>query len=172
MRIRSAVPEDLEAICRIEEACFGRSGRESKRNLKERLRLSPGHFWVMEEEETGRIVSMLYGMSAPISSLYHEEFMYPYVHDEEADWDLIVIAATLPGYRGRGYAGELLARAIRSARERGKRGLAGVCREGMVPYYEAFGFTDRGPYDHRKGEKIHWHELRLLLPEEDEEDIP
>ena len=51
---------------------------------------------------------------------------------------------TIPEYRSRGCAGELLARAILDARQQGRRGLVLTCKDRLLAYYAKFGFANEG----------------------------
>ena len=60
---------------------------------------------------------------------------------------------TLPEYRKRGYAGELIRRAIADARQQGRKGLVLTCKDRLLAYYAKFGFVDEGV-----SEEIHTRE--------------
>ena len=74
-----------------------------------------------------------------------------------------------PELRGQGHAAACVRRALKIARARGAAAALLFCREGLVPYYERFGFLPvrnevllRGG----NGERFRrdWHDLRMLLP--------
>lgn len=45
------------------------------------------------------------------------------MHDEKCSWQMIFGVNTIPSYRRKGYAGELIQRAIEDARAQGRKGL-------------------------------------------------
>ena len=69
---------------------------------------------------------------------------------------------TIPAYRKKGYAGELIKRAIADAREQGRKGLVLTCKDRLIPYYAKFGFVNEGV-----SESVHdnvvWNQMRLTF---------
>ena len=71
---------------------------------------------------------------------------------------------TLPEYRRRGYAGELLKRAIADAKEQRRKGLVLTCKEQLISYYAKFGFECEGVSESVHGNVV-WYQMRLGFEE-------
>ena len=52
--------------------------------------------------------------------------------------------AVLPQKRHRGYASLLMMEMIEKARNENRRGLILTCKEGLIAFYEQFGFVNKG----------------------------
>ena len=68
---------------------------------------------------------------------------------------------TMPEYRRRGLAGELIRCAIDNAGEAGRKGLVLTCKDELVHYYAGFGFKDEGITDKSTHGNVAWHQMRL-----------
>lgn len=121
MGIRTALPEDIYDIFKVEEESFPPAEQADMESLKQRLEIYPDHFWVMEDD--GRIVSYVNGMVTDAAELRDEMYKNAELHDENGSWQMIFGVCTLPGYRGRGCAGKLLRHVIDTARRDGRKGL-------------------------------------------------
>ncbi len=69
------------------------------------------------------------------------------MHNENGAWQMIFGVNTVPDYRKRGYAGELIYRAVDDAKRQGRKGLVLTCKEKLISYYAKFGFADEGVSD-------------------------
>ena len=70
---------------------------------------------------------------------------------------------TLPEYRKRGHACELIRRAIADARQQGRKGLVLTCKERLIAYYAKFGFVDEGVSEKSTHGNVRWHQMRLTF---------
>ena len=84
------------------------------------------------------------------------------LHNEHGAWQMIFGVNTLPRYRRRGYAGQLLRRAIEDARSQGRKGCVLTCKEALVHYYETFGFVSEGRSLSTHGGAV-WYDMRLTF---------
>ncbi len=87
----------------------------------------------------------------------------PVCTDENGAWQMIFGVNTLPEYRKRGYAGELIRRAIADARQQGRKGLVLTCKEQLIAYYAKFGFVDEGVSEKSTHGNVQWHQMRLTF---------
>ena len=69
---------------------------------------------------------------------------------------------TIPSERRKGYAGQLLQRAIEDAREQGRKGLVLTCKEEKISYYAKFGFVNEGLSESVHG-GVPWYQMRLTF---------
>ena len=83
------------------------------------------------------------------------------MHNEAGAWQMIFGVNTMPEYRRRGLAGELIRCAIDNAGEAGRKGLVLTCKDELVHYYAGFGFKDEGITDKSTHGNVAWHQMRL-----------
>ena len=69
---------------------------------------------------------------------------------------------TIPAYRRRGCAAQLLNRAIEDARAQGRKGLVLTCKDKLVHYYAKFGFVSEGISNSAHGGVV-WYQMRLTF---------
>ena len=69
---------------------------------------------------------------------------------------------TLPSYRKRGYAGNLLQKVIDDARKEGRQGVVLTCKEKLLHYYAKFGFENEGLSTSEHGGAV-WYQMRLTF---------
>ena len=84
------------------------------------------------------------------------------LHDEGGAWQMIFGVNTIPEYRRRGLAGELITRAIADARAQGRKGLVLTCKDHLLAYYGKFGFVNEGLSASVHG-NVAWNQLRLTF---------
>lgn len=160
MLIRTARLADLDAVTALEAQCFPPAEAADRASFEKRLKIYADHFWLMEDE--GRIVAMVNGMVCDAPHLADEMYDDAALHDEQGAWQMLFGVLTAPDCRRRGYAGQLLNRAIEDARAQGRRGLVLTCKDALVSYYAKFGFRDEGMSDSTHG-GVPWHEMRLTF---------
>ena len=56
----------------------------------------------------------------------------------------IILPTVIPQKRGRGYASLLMMEMIEKARQENRRGVILTCKEKLIPFYEQFGFVNKG----------------------------
>lgn len=160
MIIRSAVPEDLPEIARAEELSFPEAEAASRETIAGRLAVYPDRFRVAVED--GRIAACVNGMLTNEPDLRDEMYEDASLHDADGCWQMIFSVCTLPDCRGRGYASALLRRLIDDVRRERRRGLVLTCKEHMIGFYAALGFSDEGISGSAHGGAV-WHQMRLTL---------
>ena len=70
--------------------------------------------------------------------------------------------ATLPAYRKRGLAGQVLERVIADAKAQGRKGCVLTCKDKLIHYYEKFGFQNEGVSASTHGGVV-WYDMRLTF---------
>ena len=159
MQIRMATMEDLDEIAFVESECFPFEEAATKEKFAERIKEYGTHFWLMCEEE--KVIAFVDGMVTDEKNLTDEMYENASMHNEKGAWQMIFGVNTMPEYRKRGHAGELIRRAIADARQQGRRGLVLTCKERLLPYYAKFGFQDEGVTDKSTHGNAAWHQMRL-----------
>ena len=158
MDIRFATINDIDAVTELERQCFPPEEAAEKDSFEKRLTVFPNHFWLLED--SGKLASMINGMTTDIPILRDEMFEDATMHCEEGQWQMIFGVNTLPEYRRRGLAGALLQQMIQEAEEQKRKGLVLTCKDALVPYYAKFGFVNEGVSESVHGNVV-WYQMRL-----------
>jgi ribosomal protein S18 acetylase RimI-like enzyme len=159
MQIRTATMEDLDRITALEAACFPAAEAAPRASFEKRLEYFPNHFWLFTDGDA--VVSMVNGMATDQTHLTDDLFADADKHRENGAWQMIFGVATLPEYRERGCAGQLLERAAADAEAAGRKGLVLTCKERLIPYYSKFGYVNEGLSVSTHGNAV-WYEMRRL----------
>lgn len=159
-KIRTASMEDLDAITAVEAACFPAAEAATREEFAGRLSQYADHFWLLFED--GVLVSFVDGMVTNQPDLTDEMYADASLHDPAGDWQMIFGVNTLPEFRRRGLAGQLLRRAISDAKAQGRKGLVLTCKDRLVHYYASFGFVSEGVSGSTHGGVV-WYQMRLTF---------
>ncbi|WP_294373559.1 GNAT family N-acetyltransferase [uncultured Clostridium sp.] len=160
MVIRTAELSDLEAIAAVEAECFPPEEAASKEEFRERLKFYGNHFWLMFDKE--KLVAFVDGFVTNNPDLSDEMYEKAELHDENGQWQMIFGVNTIPEARKKGYAGELIKRAVSDAKKQGRKGLVLTCKERLIPYYSKFGFMNEGISESVHGNVV-WNQMRLTF---------
>ena len=161
MLIRTASIEDLDAVAAAEAVCFPPAEAASREAFAERLRIYGDHFWLMFDGD--KLVSFVDGFVTDEPDLTDEMFEDAGMHNEDGSWQMIFGVTTLPEYRKRGCAGELIRRAIADAGKQGRKGLVLTCKDALVHYYAKFGFVNEGLTEKSVHGGAAWNQMRLTF---------
>lgn len=160
MEIRTATLEDLDSLAQVEAACFPATEAATKEEFAQRLAYYSDHFWLLWDED--RLLSFVDGFVTDVPDLTDAMYENAAMHDENGAWQMIFGVNTLPAYRKKGYAGQLLQRAIDDAKQQGRKGLVLTCKERLIPYYSKFGFVNEGISQSVHG-NVTWYQMRLTF---------
>lgn len=160
MKIRIGTMADLDALAAVEAQCFPAAEAADKATIQGRLAAYADHFWLLFDGD--KLVSFVDGMVSATPVLTDEMYEDPTLHDPKGEWQMIFGVNTIPDYRKRGCAGQVLEQVIADAKAQGRKGLVLTCKDKLVHYYAKFGFVDYG-----KSESVHggaiWYEMRLVF---------
>ena len=160
MHIRTATMTDLADLTAVEAACFPAAEAATERDFAARLAVYPQHFWLLEEE--GKVISFVNGMVTDEPDLRDEMYSDASLHDPDGAWQMIFGVNTLPAYRRRGLAEQVLRRVIADAKAQGRRGCVLTCKEQLVHYYAKLGFENEGVSASTHGGVV-WYGMRLTF---------
>ena len=161
MRIRTASMADLAAVAAVEGACFPAAEAATEKDFAARLAVYPNHFWLLEEDD-GTLVSFVNGLVTDEPLLRDEMYADASLHNEHGVWQMVFGVNTLPQYRRRGLAGQVLERVIADARAQGRKGCVLTCKDQLIRYYETFGFRNEGVSASTHGGVV-WYDMRLTF---------
>lgn len=161
MIIRTATVEDVEKIAAVEAACFPQTEAATKEQFAERVASYGNHFWLMFKGE--KLIAFVDGFVTDEKDLRDEMYENAGLHNEKGAWQMIFGVNTLPEYRRRGLAGQLLEQAISDAKKQGRKGLVLTCKDALLPYYAKFGFVNEGVSDYSTHGNVVWNQMRLTF---------
>ena len=161
MEIRYATRKDIPAIANVEAECFPPAEAATEEEFIERVGHYGNHFWLMFEED--KLIAFVDGFVTDELDLTDEMYENAGMHNENGAWQMIFGVNTLPAYRRKGYAGQLIEQAIEDAKQQGRKGLVLTCKDKLIPYYAKFGFKDEGVSDKSTHGNAVWHQMRLSL---------
>ena len=159
MKITYAEEKDTAAIAAAEAACFPPAEAATEQEFVERIKYYGNHFWLLYDAD--KLIAFVDGFVTDEPDLTDTMYENACMHNENGAWQMIFGVNTLPEYRKRGYACELIRRAIADARQQGRKGLVLTCKERLLPYYAKFGFQDEGVTDKSTHGNAAWHQMRL-----------
>ena len=160
MLIRTATMEDLEAVAAVEAECFPPAEAATKEAFAKRLEYYGNHFWLIYDGD--KLISFVDGFVTDEADLTDEMYEKAELHKEHGAWQMIFGVNTVPSYRKRGCAGELIKRAISDAKAQGRKGLVLTCKDRLIPYYAKFGFVNEGVSESVHGNAV-WNQMRLTF---------
>ena len=161
MQIRTATMADLAAVAAVEGACFPAAEAATEKDFAARLAVYPNHFWLMEDDN-GTLVSFVNGLVTDEPHLRDEMYADAGFHDENGAWQMIFGVNTLPEYRRRGMAEQVLRQVITDAKAQGRKGCVLTCKDKLLHYYGKLGFVNEGVSQSTHGGVV-WYEMRLTF---------
>ena len=159
MHIRTAALADLPAVTAVEAACFPTAEAATEADFAARLAVYPNHFWLMEDDN-GTLVSFVNGLVTDEPHLRDEMYADAGFHDENGAWQMIFGVNTLPEYRRRGMAEQVLRQVITDAKAQGRKGCVLTCKDKRLHYSGKLGFVNEGGSQSTHGGGV-WYEMRL-----------
>ena len=158
MIIRTATIDDIDDVSAVEAECFPPAEAAKRETFESRLRHYGDHFWLMFDDE--KLIAFVDGMVTDEPDLRDEMYENAELHNPKGEWQMIFGVNTIPSYRKKGLARELMERAISDARKQGRKGLVLTCKDALIPYYAKLGFDDEGVSESGHGGVV-WHQMRL-----------
>ena len=160
MDIRFATINDIDAVTELERQCFPPEEAAEKDSFEKRLTVFPNHFWLLED--SGKLASMINGMTTDIPILRDEMFEDVSFHNGTGNYQSIFGLDVIPEYQKMGCASKLMERVIADVKEQERKGIVLTCKESLIPFYERFGFVNEGVSDSAHGNVV-WNQMRLTF---------
>ena len=155
--IRQARPEDLDQVAEVERICFTEAEAAGRESLRLRIQAFPESFLVAEEQG-GAIIGFINGAVTDKKTISDDMFEDAGLHKEDGAYQSIFGLDVLPQYRRQGIAAALMEGLIRSAEEKGRKGLILTCKERLIPYYGKFGYRNMGVSESVHGGAV-WYDM-------------
>ena len=160
MKITYAEEKDIAAIAAAEAACFPPAEAATEQEFVERIKYYGNHFWLLYAD---KLIAFVDGFVTDEPDLTDAMYENACMHNENGAWQMIFGVNTLPEYRKRGHACELIRRAIADARQQGRKGLVLTCKDRLLAYYAKFGFVAEGVSEKSTHGNVRWHQMRLTF---------
>ena len=142
MHIRTASLADAAALAAVEADCFPPAEAATAAEITDRLAYYADHFWILEEDD-GTVVSFVDGMTTDEPTLRDEMYENAALHDKDGTWQMIFGVNTLPAYRRRGLAAQLVGMALEKGRALGLDQVELMATDMGRPLYARLGFAPR-----------------------------
>ena len=159
--IRTAASADKDIIAAVEAECFPPAEAATAEQFSDRLKHYADHFLLMFEDD--RLIAFVDGFVTNERDLTDEMYENAAMHDEKGKWQMLFGVNTIPAYRRKGCAGELIGRFITIAREQGRMGVVLTCKDRLIRYYEKFGFVNEGLTAKSTHGGAEWYQMRLTF---------
>lgn len=140
--IRNARLEDVPNLAVVETLCFSKDEAASEETFKKRVETIPDTFFVAEE--AGQIIGFING--PVIDQGYITDDLFSEVRDNKpaSGHQSILGLAVAPIAQKRGVASDLLNHIEKEAMVKRRDSLTLTCKEELIPFYEQFGFENKG----------------------------
>ena len=158
--IRQVMPEDLDAVARVEAVCFPEAEAAARASFAQRIQAFPESFFVAEKD--GQIVGFINGCVTDERMIRDEMFEDTAYHKPDGAYQSIFGLDVAPEWQHRGLAGDLMKHLIEDARKRGRKGLILTCKEHLIAFYERFGYRSLGVSQSVHGGAV-WYDMILEL---------
>lgn len=158
-QIRTVTAADLDAVTALEAACFPPAEAATREAFAYRIETFPERFFVAERQ--GRIIGLVNGCASDLPAV-DDRLFEPQGHDPEGKNQMVFGLAVHPDCRNNGIAAALLRRLIDFAREQGMNQVILTCKREKIPYYQKFGFQNRGVSASEHGGAV-WYDMVLPL---------
>lgn len=156
--IRRAVCRDVGEIARVEEICFPAREAADFETFQRRFTAFGDCFFVAEAKEG--IVGFIDGCVTDTpylpDELYHDERL----HCPDGAYQTVFGLAVIPKYRHNEIAVRLMKALIADAKRRNKKGIVLTCKDGLIPFYQKFGYEHRGISESTHG-GVRWNDMLL-----------
>jgi len=164
--LRTVTAADTDRCHALEMACFEPSEAASRETIQQRQEVFPEGFLVLERMaagvDEGEVVAFLNSVASHQPDPADEDLKKLVGHDPAGAHLVILSVAVRPDLQGQGLSRPLLERFISWARAEEKETILLLCKANLIPYYQKFGFVDRGPSASTHGGYA-WHEMALVL---------
>lgn len=159
IKIRHVEEHDLSACYNVESVCYT-SDAATKEKIKKRIQLFPDGFLVAELNK--RVIGIINSGSTNEEDLTDEAFKDMVGHVADGKNIVIFSLAVLPEFRRNGISKKLMTKFIEISKTLKKEKILLICKSGLIPYYQKYGFLYGGKSKSRHG-GFEWHEMYLPL---------
>lgn len=161
IRIRRVERSDLQACVALEERCYQPIEVAPPDFIEKRIEVYPDGFYVAELD--GELVGMINCGATHKDDITDEELKYLIGHVRNGKNGIVFSLAVDPRHRGKGIARMLMAKVIEVSEQKEKQKIVLLCKDDLVNFYAALGFSYGGPSSSHFGGYT-WHQMQYELP--------
>lgn len=161
VQIRRVERSDLQACVALEERCYQPIEVAPPDFIAKRIEIYPDGFYVAEVD--GEIVGMINCGATHKDDITDEELKYLVGHVRNGKNGIVFSLAVHPDHRGKGIARKLMEQIIEISEQKEKQKIVLLCKDDLVDFYTALGFSYGGPSSSNFGGYV-WHQMQYELP--------
>lgn len=158
--IRPASLSDADAVAAIEGRCFPPAEAAGKDQFLQRLAAFKHTFLAAEKD--GRLIGFINGCTTAQDELTDDLYASTALHDDDGPNVMVFGLDVVPEEQHRGVAAALMKAYIDGARKRRRKRIILTCKEGLIAFYEQFGYQCRGRSRSAHGGAV-WYDMVLDL---------
>ncbi len=158
--IRQAQLDDLDRITFVESTCFPQTEAANKTQFQQRLLTFKESFFVAEHYN--QIIGFINGAVIDEPTISDILFKQADLHKPSGTYQTIFGLDIMPDYRHQGIAIKLMNHMIDYAKSTKRKGVILTCKENLIPFYNQFGYINRGISKSVHGGAI-WYDMILLF---------
>ncbi|MCP4266057.1 MAG: GNAT family N-acetyltransferase [Candidatus Brocadiaceae bacterium] len=159
IKIRHADKHDVNGCYRTESACYTTEGA-TKEKIQKRIISYPEGFLIAESE--GKVIGLINSAATDKEDITDEDLKDMVGHTKNGRNMVIFSLAVLPEFQGNGISRKLMSKFIKVSTNLKKEKILLICKSGLVPYYQNYGFLYGGKSKSEHG-GFEWHEMFLPL---------
>lgn len=159
--IRHVKMEDLYQLVLVEQLCFTKEEAATEEAFKTRIQKISDTFFIAEEKH--KIIGFINGPVIDRHYLTDDLFCEVETNPLVGGHQSILGLAVTPDHQKRGIASALLQRFEFEAKEKKRESLTLTCKEGLIPYYEQFGFLNKGISQSEHGGSVWYNMIKQLM---------
>ncbi|QIB69535.1 GNAT family N-acetyltransferase [Aminipila butyrica] len=160
MLIRKVEEKDLEDLVWVENRCFPESEAATRESFAYRIEAFPDSFYVALDGDS--LVGLINGCVSNQDTISDELFEPEGGHNPAGLNQMIFGLAVDPSYQKQGVAAQLMERLMAEARAAGRKKMILTCKEGLIHYYEKFGYVNHGVSQSTHGGAV-WYDMMAEL---------
>ena len=160
IRIREVQLLDLDRVAEIEAICFPETEAAPRNSFSERIHAFPESFLVAEAD--GLLIGFINGCVTNSLVIYDELFTTTKHHTLDGKNLTVFGLDVIPEYQRQGIAAQLMKHFIQLAKNAGRTSIILTCKDGLVHYYESFGYVNNGISKSTHG-GAKWFDMTLVL---------
>lgn len=160
INVRGVELRDLDRVAEIEALCFPEAEAATRRSFQERIHAFPESFLVAEAD--GLLIGFINGCTTNSLVIYDELFTSTEHHIPTGRNLTVFGLDVIPEYQRQGIATHLMNHFIQLAKKMDRKSVILTCKDGLVHYYESFGYVNKGVSKSTHG-GAQWFDMTLAL---------
>ncbi|WP_163338398.1 GNAT family N-acetyltransferase [Desulfopila sp. IMCC35008] len=161
LTIRRVERNDVESCATLEKLCYSEIEAATREYLAKRIEVYPDGFYVAELD--GRIIGMINSGATHKDDITDEELKNLVGHVRNGKNGVIFSLAVHPEFQLRGIGRKLIEKIIRVLEEKQKQKVVLLCKDDLIGFYSALGFSYGGRSRSNFG-GFTWHQMYYELP--------